>query len=625
MTHDEGIKVLASLHDRGLLVPFIGSGMSIGQCVGWQMLIENLETRAGIPARSGAHDLPARAESVMQVLRRGTFDVPAAIREAVYVPNHANVATHSSALAQMRWPLICTTNYDDVYLRAALSKADVAHRRAVPKVRGRSEQDCRSVLHHLSLPTDELLWCLQGFLTPDEVSVSAGSKSTPLNLRDCQEPGSDLNSEIVLSHSEYRTVTHHAPHFRRCFAEVFRTRSFLFLGSGLTETYFRSLFDEVIELAGPSSHPHFALVKKGALDRDFMLSHYDTILIEYELDKKNGHSKVAKFLDQLAKATAAERVRSQAWGWKVPKADSSDSTSRPIDDMTPDFSIVHAPLPLDQSRLRSGDLVGISCGRKQPKTGLYEPMPGRFTKQTLANELAKPVVRRDDYVVSWEGSEAWLRGIVARDPNKKNSRDARSPKAVYIAFQRFLEDAQRSACKVAFVQLLSSGALKTFASWMSLVQMARAYGSWAKAQRALGKVPLKVVVHLYRDDEVVALMNGGYLDIAEPLEDAPMRLFIETVDTTGRVQRRHALLNSGRKLKSIPPFRDSTTDPALHALPVPRRGVKPSPLSEVAEATLSDLGLVSGSTLVADYRLASIEKARLAAEAERSHERPEID
>ncbi|KVN88893.1 hypothetical protein WJ68_05105 [Burkholderia ubonensis] len=39
---------LAALYDRGHLVPFIGSGMSIGECVGWSDFVDGIERHAGI-------------------------------------------------------------------------------------------------------------------------------------------------------------------------------------------------------------------------------------------------------------------------------------------------------------------------------------------------------------------------------------------------------------------------------------------------------------------------------------------------------------------------------------------------------------------------------------------------
>jgi hypothetical protein len=267
-------------------------------------------------------------------------------------------------------------------------------------------------------------------------------------------------------------------------------------------------------------------------------------------------------------------------------------------------------LLLRRSALRPGDIVGVSCGRK-----LDRPMPGSATSDVLKKELEGEPTWRSDYLVSWAGSEAWLRGIVARDPDILKSREARSPGAVYAAFEQFLDDAQRANKTVALVQLLAAGHLKTFESWMSLVQMARAYGRWAQEQHAKGNALLKVVVYLYRDDDVLALMNGGYLDIAENLEDAPMRLFLETIDVTGRVQRQHWMIEASKSLRDVSSFGGLSSSPAIHVLPVPGKGVEPVPFRHIADAPLSSLGLVSGSTLVADYRAASISAAEARASA----------
>ena len=85
----------------------------------------------------------------------------------------------------------------------------------------------------------EVVWALQGFLGPRK------------NIADQLRGLTELKSEIVVGHAEYRRTTNREPHFRRCFAEVFRNSSFLFLGAGLAEPYFLNLFDEIIELPAP--------------------------------------------------------------------------------------------------------------------------------------------------------------------------------------------------------------------------------------------------------------------------------------------------------------------------------------------------------------------------------------
>ena len=99
----------------------------------------------------------------------------------------------------------------------------------------------------IDFPAGEAVWALQGLLGPRDAGVKQilGEKFDKARFE----------QELVVGHAEYRTVANRAPHFRRCFAELFRTRSFLFLGSGLSEPYFVSLFDEIIELTGPPVRP----------------------------------------------------------------------------------------------------------------------------------------------------------------------------------------------------------------------------------------------------------------------------------------------------------------------------------------------------------------------------------
>jgi hypothetical protein len=56
-----------------------------------------------------------------------------------------------------------------------------------------------------------------------------------------------------------------ATNFRRAFAEIYRSKALLFLGSGMNETYFHNLFDEIVQLYGNCAHLHHAVIKKGTV------------------------------------------------------------------------------------------------------------------------------------------------------------------------------------------------------------------------------------------------------------------------------------------------------------------------------------------------------------------------
>jgi SIR2-like domain len=238
--------------------------------VSWGKLVERLETESGVmKERALENDLIQRALRAVQVLRREGQDIAAALRRALYSSETPELPAQSLALASIFWPLLCTTNYDDIYLRAKLfflrslgSERNIT----MPRLYGRSETDCRRILQQLNFPDGEVIWAVQGLVASIDPSLAA-LMSDEFNQHQFRE-------ELVIGHVEYRKATHRAPHFRRCFTELFRTRSLLFLGSGLTEHYFRSLFDEIIELTGPPPHPHFALVPEDALDPQFMRQQY---------------------------------------------------------------------------------------------------------------------------------------------------------------------------------------------------------------------------------------------------------------------------------------------------------------------------------------------------------------
>jgi hypothetical protein len=83
-----------------------------------------------------------------------------------------------------------------------------------------------------------------------------------------------LAREIVVGHAEYRSVAMRSESVRRTFAEAFRARSLLFLGSGLSDPYLLDVFDQVVELYGPSPNTHLAIGKAGKFDRDFLRHHF---------------------------------------------------------------------------------------------------------------------------------------------------------------------------------------------------------------------------------------------------------------------------------------------------------------------------------------------------------------
>ena len=566
---------LASIYDRGRLVPLLGSGMSRPACVDWPTLVERLEAKAGSePESVQSLDLISRADMAMRRLRLGGNDVAACVGEAVYEQNEKNfVPCQTRALARLFWPLVCTTNYDDVFLRAKLGRP------SLPRVLGRGNDDCHRVLQHLDFPMREVVWTLQGFLGPRQDIANQVRQVT------------ELKSQIVVGHAEYRRAANREPHFRRYFAEIYRNSSLLFLGAGLAEPYFRNLFDEIIELTGPPNNPHFAVIQEGEIDPDFMRRQYHIECAVYTGD----HRFVGDFLNALADMIDGARVRQRSWGIALSESKTISSGGEN------DFTVVRATLP-DPDGLADSEAVAVSCGRDN-KSALL----GREISRSLRLGKIQPRWCGDErlFVTLQRPQARPVYGIAAREGDK----DLRTPRVAEEAFQRALCILSDKEYHRLHVQLLAAGLGRTFSQWISLVQMARAYGAW---YRSNPKNRLHVIVYVV-DPSVISLLRGGRLDLAEHLDDTLLRVTVMIVAPEGSVER---------YVKTVPPkctveilTRDLLAreipnhdehGPRLEVYPPvydPRRGIeRVLKLPSCRSASVEDLGLVSGSTLIVDYR-----------------------
>jgi hypothetical protein len=592
------LKTLAAAYDKGLLVPFIGSGMSSPTCRSWQDFVSALETKAALPANLSA-GLMQRAMFALQCLRRKAVDVAEAIEEAVYTPGGNGIPDQTLALANLYWPLICSTNYDDLYLRAVRQHGrTLPQGRALPQVYGRSEIDCRRVLQHLSFPAAEAVWNLQGFL---------GLRDAP--KRDDPPPNypGNLKHELVVGHAEYRLAAHRAPHFRRCFAEIYRTRSLLFLGSGLAEPYFLTLFDEIIELCGPPVRPHFAFVEEGTVDPAFMRLQYHILCYTYP---RKQHEHVTQLLQGLGTLLSTERVRTAKWAFQFASPKAVDATHSRCH-----FNVLRCGLP-------SPDVTGpheamaVSCGRgglehvdpdlDRMRRGVPLPSGQGMQMLGLSKRTDFAWLGQSNWVVQWEEKKNAY-GIVARDlisPGDHGSRDRRSPEAIRLAFYAFLDEMLNRRVERVHVQLLSAGHGKAFHPWIALVQMARAYGQWCKDK---GNIPAAelVDVNLYVvDPSVIALLQGGYVNVVEHLEDMPMCIGVDVIEPDGQINRHYQMVKANDTLKTLMQhiYYEFGRDPVIYPLPAPHSDRIRQTFRQAMNETARDLGLVSGSTLIVDFR-----------------------
>ena len=255
---------------------------------------------------------------------------------------------------------------------------------------------------------------------------------------------------------------------------------------------------------------------------------------------------------------------------------------------TAHFSVVRGLLPR-YATLPCHDALAISCGVEGGRV-----LVNRKTAEGVQIQASRfPAISDNEHIVRHEVATNTY-GIVARETHG----DGRSPRVVRTAFEDALRFMSTEGVETLHVQLLAAGPNKVFRPWISLVQMARAYGNWFRANP-----DNRLRVRLYAvDPGVLALLWGSYIDLAEHLEDTGIRISIQTYPNSG-ASRHQRIVDPRTEVRTLIDGYPVVGD-------VPRIDVYPrfyaSPGYQAerpdARATLEDLGLVSGSTLLLDYR-----------------------
>jgi hypothetical protein len=240
---------LVTAYDQGLLVPFLGAGMSRDLCPDWGKMVRDLnrDDLDGVEASGTEPNIGVEDGGPVELIRtahravqRLTLEsngrlaekLPHTLyNEGTSVDNSSEWARgipQSKALAALWWPLVVSTNYDDLFARLYRDeRAEEAKDKSTPitpglkdpyagtiKVIGRDRADCAELLNALSVTAPTLLWAIHGLLP---ASPSEATKR--------------LENDLVVGHDEYRRLTHAEPYYRRTFGELWRKRSFFFLGS----------------------------------------------------------------------------------------------------------------------------------------------------------------------------------------------------------------------------------------------------------------------------------------------------------------------------------------------------------------------------------------------------------
>jgi hypothetical protein len=480
---------LASLYQRGLLVPFIGAGLSRPTCTAWRELVLRLEAQAETGAGAGedAEALVRRANRAVVALRnRGGDALVSAVRQAVTASPNAEPPPATRQLAEVWWPLVITTNYDDLYATAVERRW-----RTRPLVLGRSSLHCFQVGRALREAVPPMVWAIQGFL------------DAPCERR--FDPSRRLVPELVVGHEEYRRVTHRELHFRRVFAEVYRSRSLLFVGSGLQERYFLDLFSEIRETFGPNGQLHYAFAPAGTLDVDFLLREYQIAVVEYRTNGDD-HGELETHLAELVRAIDAVPAQTR-WELRVPGARGPTS-----------FAVESTPLPFEAfEALPGGHCIAVSADRLDGRIVL-----GTQIREEVAGLGLNPEIPAVDEVVRY-GDEP-LYAVIAREPDGE-----RSLASVYWGTREILGRALEDGFTTVRAQLLASGpglgagGSPPYWPMHALCEMAAAFGDFARVKA--GDRELRMVVHVV-DQGVLSELRRGRLSLEEHLACIDLRLWV---------------------------------------------------------------------------------------------------
>lgn len=580
---------LVTTYEEGRLVPFIGAGLSAPVCRGWEGLVKGLEEEAGIAApadasagarRTPTEELVRRANTAVRRLRsRAPGALPGQVRRALYTATKP--PPQASALARLWWPLVVSTNYDDCF---ATAFAERQSERQLD-VLGRGSVDCQRVLSSLGEPSRALLWAVQGY---------AGGPCRPETEFVGAQRLAELESQLVVGHEEYRRVTYRELHFRRAFAEVYRSRSLFFLGSGIRESYLQELFGEILETYGPSLRPHYALMIREEADSgfvQFMRSRFQTIVLPYD-----AHEELPRMLGRLASWIDGSSRRVVRWTFGSPRSRRKEDLAN-VDEL----EVVRGPLPHQRAE---GECLAVSAGGEGATwafgRSIFEELLPAWGVDPR-REAPEPISR---YVAVFRAQHVFA--VRAR-----SERDERGLQHIYRASRELFREAGKLGYGRVLMQLLATGGretraedtqleawrARTFPERFSFIQIVRAFSDWLEGAR---KGELCLAIHLVAPT-VYREIASGRLDVLELLSCRDTRFWAEVQAGAELLERRIFQLDPNTPLREVVDELDLPRDGwQVEVLPAPNLldpSAQDRALEHLLDTALYRLGIVPGSTL----------------------------
>src|SRR5262249_29896238 len=561
------------------VVTFLGAGMSAKRLALWDDFVTNLENEAGIRRdKSPKSSNDVRAQRACTKIRNsyGAAYFLDAIGRALTVKNAPQeIPLQTTRLAEINWPLVVSTNYDDLFLGACRCRRPGADEQPSQgemdvQVCAGSPKDCNLVLssRHGQF-VRQYIWHVQGFLGGQ---FGGGIEKTVPGL-------DDLRDQLVVGHAEYRLVTNSSPHFRRCFGEMFLSRSFLFLGSSLTEGYFLNLFGEGLGLCGPSALPHFACAKKGSVDAHFLADQMNITVCEFD-----SYEELPKYLQKLQDTIANPQARNTRWSFAVGSSPDAEN----------DLDIVRDDAPLKPG---PHEVIALVARRDAANRPILQPPYEKLNGQ------ARSLQYIGNHVVKY--GDADIYAVTAR------CRGDEDDSAVDDAVRELLDEIDGRAKEhgekrsSVHLQLSPSGTVPPVFAFMKVVG---AFAAWKrKKNKKLQPRSLRLILHIQSD--VAFNLTSGRIDVQELLSSELVRFWaVVSLDAKKEPVRRVLHYKEETKLEEVlldlgVPFGDGRAEWSLSVCPSPRKAAEKSvndTTSSLHDHTLLSIGVVFGSVLTLD-------------------------
>jgi hypothetical protein len=536
MTFEQLLPRLVTAYHQGVLVPFLGAGMSRTSCPDWATFIADLERNAvsssdaeqatgtTAPGITGG-DLIFRANAAIRKLSLGT---PVALRNAIRSSLYGAEATDQSvgdapqtvALAALWWPMVVSSNYDDLFVRAYAQQRQAELREALEsggaagseydapsdddhnghiQVLGRSRRDCARVLSALSVTVPTVLWAVHGYLPGRE------------------EPSlAHLANEMVVGHDEYRRIAHADPYYRRAFGELWRRRSLLFLGSSLGDPYLLDLFSEVQELHGTNPQPHYALVEDDkVLDEELLRTRFNIIVAQYGTYKH-----LPERLGALTRQVRAPQPRPTRFGWNY-----AWDEPQALRGGEPDLEIAQSGLPLELAPLEGMLLSAGFFGTDTQSDRLFfsdgiqrvlEHVDPPFAR---AVRLGQPIPSASGVFCVETPEDSVSRVAAIRPWMDARTRDLNRLRDL---LPQAFDWAVAHGVRHLHMPLIGAGASRHFPASVPLAIIVRAHKRWCEQRDSA----LRLTVHVVEQSAVFELTSGR-LNLAELLAVDDLRFWVE--------------------------------------------------------------------------------------------------